>query len=167
MVNQNVCTINISVLKERLFDQYKQTWYNDIINSSKLHYYSHFKQSFGPQCEKHLSVVHNRNYRRALSQFRMSTHNLQIEKGRYLGLPQAERLCKLCNMNDIENEYHFLLACPTCRNLRKLYLPKFYWSFANVFKFKSLMPSSSLKTINSIAKYVYYSTKLRNHLLEL
>ena len=46
-----------------------------------------------------------------------------IEKGRHLGLSQAERLCKLCNTNNIENEYHFLLACPTYRNLRKLYLP--------------------------------------------
>ena len=80
----------MSVLKERQFDQYKQTWYNDVTNSSKLHYYSHFKQSFGSQCEKYLTVVNNRNYRMTLSQFRMSAHNLQIEKGRYLGLPQAE-----------------------------------------------------------------------------
>ena len=82
-LNQNVYTINISVLKERLFDQYKQTWYNDVINSSKLHYYSLFKQCLGPQCEKYLTVVHNHNYRRALCQFRMSAHNLMIEKGRH------------------------------------------------------------------------------------
>ena len=46
-------TIDIYVLKERLFDQYKQTWYNNVRNSSKLYYYSHFKQCFGPLCEKY------------------------------------------------------------------------------------------------------------------
>ena len=147
--------------------KHTQMFQHHVINSHKLQYYSHFKQSFGPQCEKYLTVVHNCNYRRALSQFRMSAHNLQIEKGRNLGLPQAERLCKLCNTNNIVNEYHFLLACPTYCNLRNLYLPKFCWSFANIFKFKSLMSNSSSKTISNNAKYAYYLNKLRNQLLEL
>ena len=65
-LNPNVFTINVSVLKERLFNQYKQSWYNDVRNSSKLYYYSYFKQCLGPQCEKYLTVVHYQNYRRAL-----------------------------------------------------------------------------------------------------
>ena len=48
--------------------------------------------------------IYNKNDRRALCQFRMSAHNLQIEKERYLSLSQAEVLCELCNTNNIENE---------------------------------------------------------------
>ena len=34
------------------------------------------------------------------------------------------RTCQSCNLNVVENEYHFLLVCPAYRNLRNSILPK-------------------------------------------
>ena len=31
-----------------------------------------------------------------------------------------ERLCKVCRLNDIENEYYFLCVCPVYNSRRKL-----------------------------------------------
>ena len=31
-----------------------------------------------------------------------------------------ERICKLCRLNDIKNEYHFLCVCPVYNSRRKL-----------------------------------------------
>ena len=34
---------------------------------------------------------------------------LIIEKGRYENIERNDRKCTLCNMNEIEDEYHFIL----------------------------------------------------------
>ena len=43
----------------------------------------------------------------------MSAHRLMIEKGRHLGLSQAQRLCKSCNTNNIDRVgLAQTVACP-------------------------------------------------------
>jgi hypothetical protein len=53
----------------------------------------------------------NYSQRKLLTKFRISAHDLEIEKGRYIGLKVHDRKCKLCKI-DIEDECHFLLQCP-------------------------------------------------------
>ena len=65
--------------------------------------------------KKYLDDILETKYRLALSRFRTSSHSLFIETGRYDNTPRTERLCKTCNMNQIEDEYHFLLVCPEYR----------------------------------------------------
>ena len=36
---------------------------------------------------------------------------LEIETGRFVGKPVAERLCKVCNTINVEDEFHFLFSC--------------------------------------------------------
>ena len=38
-------------------------------------------------------------------------HNLAIERGRYENIDRSERICRYCNGNFVESEYHFLLVC--------------------------------------------------------
>ena len=54
-----------------------------------------------------------------ISKIRMSSHNLKIEKGRYHNIERQSRLCVLCNLNDIEDEFHFILKCPLYYDLRE------------------------------------------------
>ena len=56
---------------------------------------------------------------------RVSNHNLRIEEGRYENkkqniqrTPEEERLCKICNSNQIEDEKHFLCQCIIYDNIR-------------------------------------------------
>ena len=82
---------------------------------NKLRLYKKFKGSFKE--EPYLSLVLNRNQRCKLSRMRISTHHLQIEKGRWTGEPVEARLCKYCIFSgsnpSIDNEVHFALKCPT------------------------------------------------------
>jgi hypothetical protein len=48
----------------------------------------------------------------------ISAHDLEIERGRYIGLKAHARRCKLCTI-DIEDECHFLLQCPKFKIERK------------------------------------------------
>jgi hypothetical protein len=46
-----------------------------------------------------------------------SAHNLEIEKGRYIGVKTEDIICKLCNTG-VEDETHFLLQCPVLEKKR-------------------------------------------------
>ena len=48
----------------------------------------------------------NFEVRRTMSRFRLSAHDLAVEKGRQQSVPRNNRLCKICNV--IEDKEHFL-----------------------------------------------------------
>jgi hypothetical protein len=47
--------------------------------------------------------------RQLFTKFRVSDHSLEIESGRYQNIMREERICKNCNLNEIGDEYHFLI----------------------------------------------------------
>ena len=125
-VNQQFYNISLLEIKQRILDQYYQSWYSNISNSQILASYSRSKHSFS--LEPYLNNITNRKFKIALSKFRLSSHRLEIERGRYRNtcIPKTDRLCRFCSMNTIENEYHFLLICPLYTDLRRSYLKPYY-----------------------------------------
>ncbi len=53
-----------------------------------------------------------------LAQFRMGVLHLAIETGRFKSIHIEERVCVLCNMNDIEDEIHILYTCTLYEHIR-------------------------------------------------
>lgn len=107
--NQNV-SVPFLVIKQRILDTYYQSWYAELNNSPRLSSYCRFKHSFLQ--ENYLNSIIENKYRIALTKFRISAHNLAIERGRFENIPRAERKCIFCNLNVVESEFHFLLVCP-------------------------------------------------------
>ena len=103
--------------------------------------------------------------RTILCKFRCSSHNLLIEQGRHMNIERMHRLWQNCNSNVIEDEYHFLLACPACRHLRIKYLKKYYYTWPSIHKFKLLLSTKSKNLIQNIAKYLDEAFKIRRQLL--
>ena len=68
--------------------------------------------------------------------FRISAHDLEIEKGRYYEVDVDKRICKLSSI-EVKDEIHFLLKCPNLRDKRTDILNKIYSKYKN---------SSSLNT---------------------
>ena len=102
-----------------------------IQNYYTIKYYCKFKNNF---CfEEYLNKLHNNDLRQLLARFRLSSHNLEIETGRYNRIDRDSRYCKLCNQNRIENEYHFLLCCPKYIEIRRKYLGSYHWPTVNKF----------------------------------
>ena len=87
---------------------------NNKQGGNKLRTYRLFKDNIS--LEKYLLIL-NEDERRVLTKFRVSAHNLEIEKGRYIGVKTEDRICKLCNTG-VEDETHFLLQCPVLENKR-------------------------------------------------
>ena len=160
--NQNEVLPNdydLKIISDRIYDIFKQSWYSNINNSNRLASYSTYKEDF--EFETYLNRINVTRFRIALTQFRISAHNLAIEKGRHENIPKENRLCKYCNMKVIESEYHFLLVCPAYTTIRKQYLKPYYCHWPSINKFRSLMSSKSTKVINNLSKYIYYATRSR------
>ena len=62
-----------------------------------MEYYTMFKCDFN--YEKDLDWISNNNVKRCFSQFRISSHHLEIELGRSNNIGRNERKYKLCNSN--------------------------------------------------------------------
>ena len=99
-----------NVFKQRLKDTFVSGWRQEIRNYSKLQTYSKFKTDF--TFEKYLSSIQNKSFVANITKLRISAHCLEIEKGRYKNVPATQRRCPTCEHN-VEDEFHFLLSCPT------------------------------------------------------
>ena len=78
----------------------------------KLRIFRTFKQDY---CmEGYLLLLPNLKHMSTIDRFRMSSHALAIETGRHAKpkIAKEERKCKYCNLDDVEDEKHFLLKCP-------------------------------------------------------
>ena len=64
-----------------------------------------FLKDFG--IEKNLNFIKNDQLRNVLSRFRLTSHDLEIEIGRYNNIFRDSRYCKMCTQNVIESEFHF------------------------------------------------------------
>ena len=158
-IQQAEIEIPFNVLKTKILDIYKQTWYTEINNSNRLSAYARFKHDF--MCEKYLDFISDKKYRVALSKFRLSSHDLEIERGRHVNTNRSDRLCRFCNGTYIENEYHFLLVCPLYRDLRIKYFKPYYCRWPTLNKFDGLMCNTSKNVILNVAKYIYFAFQLR------
>ena len=150
--------------KQRVIDTFKQSWLNDIANSRSLILYKNFKQTF--EFEYYLNVLPSK-LRIALSRLRLSSHQLQIETGRYAQnrIDRTLRLCSLCDKSDIEDEYHFVLVCSVYSQIRQKYIRPFYYIRPSVYKFTMLMQTKHTATLKKIGKYIYESFALRKSLI--
>jgi len=95
-------------------DIYHQTWTSTVDKSNRLPTYSWYKSVLTQ--EIYLDKIHTHKYKIALTQFRVSSHDLLIETGRHFNINIADRLCIYCHMNVTENKYYFLLVCPFYNN---------------------------------------------------
>ena len=109
-------------INARLTDQYLQSWYAYIDNSSKASYYKLFKHTFA--FETYITILENK-YWCPLIRFRLSNHNLPIETGRWKNVTIQNRICPLCNNFDIGDEFHYTFTCTFFKNERNNFLPSF------------------------------------------
>ena len=90
---------------------------SEMQDMSRIHIYNDIKVQF--QLETYVKHITDRKLRSLLAKARMGTLPIQIETGRYRGIPKEERLCQHCDLRVIEDEMHLLLYCSKYKDLRK------------------------------------------------
>ena len=179
-VNPNFCTfvekhdlncINIhekskSMLTKICQDSYDRFWWEQINNSPKATSYVTFKRTVN--YEKYLDQIENAKHKISLSRFRLSNHNLLIEKGRHMRprLERNERKCFNCK-EEVEDECHFVIECPLYTEERKLLFGcckqncKNFDSLTKEQKFIFIFTNESANVTKILAKFIFQSSKIR------
>lgn len=113
---------NQIITKEK--DKYITYWNQLTQSQHKLETYLALNRQY--TVADYLSTVTDKNLRKTLTMYRLSDHDLAIEKGRHrqTWLPREERLCCLCDEGAVETELHFLTQCENYRNIREEFFPK-------------------------------------------
>ena len=146
----------------RIRDHFTQHWFANINNSSKLEYYCQFKTEF--KMEKYVESISNDKLRSELAAFRLSAHNLDIERGRHINVPRENRICRLYSMSMVESELYFLLVCPRYSDIRRDLLPNTAWP--SVAKLISIMATYSKMFLLKLSKFIKSANTLRSQTLE-
>lgn len=159
--NQGVgcCQSFLNLFKQRCKDIAIQEWQASVQLSSKLHTYCKIKVDFGLSC--YLSVIDKYYLKNALCKFRISAHSLRIETGRWLHNNRTERICSVCTLNEIEDEFHFMLICPLYNDMRLKYLPQYCFINPTRVKFIAMLQTEQRILLLNLSKYIYFATKRR------
>ena len=152
----------LSVFENRLKDEFIQERNGFFESSSKCSLYRHIVDDF--HIQSYLSKSLNIKNIRLITKYRLSSHRLFIETGRYTNIPRENRICALCNY-DIEDEFHFILKCPFYNELRKHYIKPYFWKRPSVYKLVQIFTTDNVTELNNLGIYLKKCEILRNNLL--
>ncbi len=113
---QNGQQVPLDLFKNRIEERFAADWEHHCARKPKLCTYVTFKD--GPVTASHISCNMPKYERSLISQLRLGILPLRIETGRYSKLETKDRLCLLCNSNEVEDESHFLFKCNFYSTLR-------------------------------------------------
>ena len=150
--------------------RYQNNWLHNINNTEEhpvLRTYKTIKTEF--KLEPYLRLVKDFKYRHAITKIRTSSHNLEIERGRYNRpkTPIEQRLCFVCNC--VESELHFMTACDLNSAEREtLYsriisvVPSFT-SMDDTEKFVYMLTNDDARVLTWVGKFIYKSLFIRSN----
>ena len=158
-------------MKSNMESKFTQNLMSDINNSTinpKLRTYKIFK--FEHRLEPYLSILHNKKYQRYIAQFRVSSHKLGIEVGRYQKPPITlkERICKHCPGDNLDDELHLITECSFHTYERQqLFISaiKYIADFNSLDKygiFKEILSSKIVDVLEALGRFLYISFTKRN-----
>jgi hypothetical protein len=151
-------------LRQKLRDSNIQEWKQTMCESGKCRFYNIVKNNLS--LEPYISCLSYR-LKCTLTRFRCSQHSLQVELGRRNKIPLEQRLCTVCNLAEIEDEYHFMLICPMYQDLRNNFLPRQYYVSPSQEHLGELFRADEVQTIRNLAIYIRKSLNVRDELLVL
>ncbi|KAH7281279.1 hypothetical protein KP509_36G038900 [Ceratopteris richardii] len=105
------------IIPQEIWHTYIQrTWMNPgrTLTPKMLHYREHFlrisDQGF-IETPRYMQTYLSHHLRVIIGQLRVSSHQLEIERGRARGVPREERWCPVCH-TEIKSEEHLVIRCP-------------------------------------------------------
>ena len=157
-------------LQELRYDQFICNWKMDLHQRDKLpklDTYKIIKSDY--RIEPHILYVRNKQYQRALTRLRVSSHKLNIEVGRHSRpyIPRHQRFCLYCDTGEIDDEIHFLLKCPFHSAGRFSLLQEIVHYLPLQSEpdhrdmFINIMTSKNQMILNALGKFVYEEFKRR------
>lgn len=156
----------LKVFRQRVIDCSIQDWHEQVTSSAKCEHYKHFKTLLN--VERYIKYNLPFYIRKAVSKFRCSNHQLNIEIGRHAGVPREFRTCNHCLLNnnvyEIEDEYHAFFKCTLYDDIRNIYLPRHLYHTKSLYEFYTILSHDGEDVVKHVADYIFHLMKKRNSL---
>jgi hypothetical protein len=136
-------------LERKILDTSLQNWSSNVNNNILCTNYRIFKTEL--VMEKYFSLLSYTDYI-TFAKFRCGNHLLPISKNRYN--EGNDRVCKLCNLGEQGDEFHYILVCPYFNDERKLCLKKYYYIRPNAVKLYKLFNTKNVGELKHIVKFI-------------
>ena len=163
----NLCVKNfLKDAENKLMGKFTNQWTKDLNSQSKLRTYRLFKDNYA--VETYVKMNISKGSRSKLAKLRSGTLPLRVETGRFERLEPKDRLCKFCDTNSIETEYHFVFDCPLYLQLRILLLSHilFYPDFCDFEeREKWNVILNDKRIISKTSHYIINAINVRNSVL--
>ena len=139
-------------------------YYNKLINTNKTDNINNRRQRvvnsqssmdirYTSLCDENFIIYNSflpEKYRITLTRWRLSCFKLRIETGRYDNTSRNDRLCRKCDLLQIEDEEHVLIECSYYNNIRATYNN----ILAKYESAKDILNPKSTHDASMIAKYI-------------
>ena len=149
-VDQSVLVVNDcgNVIAEH----HERNWAKLVQQKPKLRLHASVKPSY--QVEQYVLFNLEKHQRSVLAQLRCGILPLEVELGRFKNVKLEERLCKLCQLNKVEDELHFLFHCPAYEHERDT-----FYNSLHIVNFMDISDKTKIcilfeKYIRNFAKFV-------------
>ena len=141
----------------RLSDIYIQEWQSQVDTMSSCIIYRSIKPYF--KQEKYL-MLPNMADRINICRFRCRNTKIPVVILGYTNrnnptIAYEDRICDLCDKNELGDEYHYILECPVFQTPRNRYISDFYKRNPSMEKFTLLLQSNSIAVLSKLAKLIY------------
>jgi hypothetical protein len=141
------------LVKQKLHDQFIQEWKEKVDTCNICTTYRLFKTSF---CLEEYLLCLPMQLRRTFLKFRIGNNKLPVNKLRFANIARIERVCIICPLQDIGDEFHYIFKCthPDIVTQRSHYLTNYMRHHTNVIKFSQLMNTKSKKKLNDLCRFI-------------
>ena len=148
-------TISCNYLKKayslRSADICKQNWLCNVRESKKCDIYRIIGKEL--KFEKYLFDL-PWLYASQICRLRTSNHRLPVEIGRYTHTLRENRICVLCDLKAIGDEYHYIMECKHFLVEREQYLNITSSSLNKITIFERLLNSDDKKVLLNLSKFI-------------
>ena len=150
--NYNITLVQKS-LNLRLNDMYFQEWNNDVNKMSSCRFYKTYKEDL--KIENYILKLNTVN-RIHICKFRCRNIKIPVIVLGYkhLNIPYENRLCTLCHLKEVGNEYHYMMTCSYFNNSRMKYIDKYFWEEPNIYKFSQIFKNKDIHALNNLSKLI-------------
>jgi exonuclease III len=171
--NQHIINQNhfFKLVQSKLESEYRDKFFTRINSNvgqdgksgNKLKTYSTIKKKYS--IETYLVNNLPLSITQAIAKIRISAHDLEIERGwrKPNYIPRDERWCRFCK-NQIEDELHFIVACPLYDNIRSgtlCHCNEFSSNESSTLNFVKLFCSNEKQTLVQLGNFIVKAFTLR------
>ena len=145
------------------------SWNTSLELKPKLELYRNIKQTL--ELEEYCKLNLKGSQRCIIAKLRLGILPINIELGRYNNTPREDRLCTVCDKQEVEDEKHLLFSCPVYANERRILLTSASHHIPNFNLLnkddKIKLLTTHINLVRKTSSFVLKALQLRNEELRI